>query len=131
MECSKPRATKHEMGRKIPRILPATELEAMALQTARQTSQLHRTPLATATEKGMLHLATARPTAALRKAERPGLAEASAGEPPPTTVISSAPMPIRQPAAKPSTRVFPFEKPALALDAPTSALYTAGGGCTV
>ena len=72
-----------------------------------------------------------RPTAPLRKAERPGLAEASAGEPPPTTVISSAPMPIRQPAAKPSTRVFPFEKPALALDAPTSALYTAGGGCAV
>merc|ERR1712091_95852 len=72
-----------------------------------------------------------RPTAPFRKAESPGLAEARAGEPPPTTVMSSAPMPIRQPAAKPRTMVLSFEKPALALDAPTSALYTAGGGCAV
>src|SRR5208282_6381782 len=44
-ECSKPAATNAEIGRIRPMILSVTERPAAAIQTARQTSKLHRMPL--------------------------------------------------------------------------------------
>ena len=52
MECSNPSATNVLMGQKMARILPATEVDAIVPQTARHTSQLHRTPLKNATPNG-------------------------------------------------------------------------------
>lgn len=62
--CSNPSATKVVIGQKIAKILPATEVVAMVPHTARHTSQLHNTPLATATPNGRLALVVAIPTAA-------------------------------------------------------------------
>ena len=51
-ECSNPSATNVLMGQKMAGILPATEVDAIVPQTARHTSQLHRTPLKKATPNG-------------------------------------------------------------------------------
>ena len=172
-------------GMKTLSSFPGMVLLAMAIQTARQTSQLHRTPLAKRVVNPMLTLATAilvteavraseavvpatsairatkmlprkfplkdqnqffatsaaltlpvrrplpmtktfpvkssppvrmtmdrpagRPIAPLTKLARPGLLEAKAGEDPDTTLQRRAPMPIRDPARKPRTRVLSHE----------------------
>ena len=43
-ECSRPTATKAEMGKMMARIFPATSRAAMASHTARQTRMLHKIP---------------------------------------------------------------------------------------
>jgi len=58
-ECSNPDATKAVMGKNIAKILPATSRDAIAIQTARQTSQLQPTPLANASRKLRLTFALA------------------------------------------------------------------------
>mmetsp|Transcript_4606 Transcript_4606/g.11638 ORF Transcript_4606/g.11638 Transcript_4606/m.11638 type:complete len:240 (-) Transcript_4606:307-1026(-) len=191
-ECSKPSVTKVEMGMKMLRSLPGMLFEAMAIHTARQTSQLHSTPLAKRVVKPIDTLATAtlatlavsasllvvwarkamaatkrdpakfplklqnqdlqtsarftfpvrrplsmmktlpvkssapvritiaspagKPIAPLTKLERPGLLAARVGEEPATTEQSSAPMPMREPARKPSTRVLSQEYFAFAME---------------
>mmetsp|Transcript_12163 Transcript_12163/g.36942 ORF Transcript_12163/g.36942 Transcript_12163/m.36942 type:complete len:212 (-) Transcript_12163:332-967(-) len=68
--CSNPRVTKVEIGTKTERILPATELDAIAIHTARHTSQLQSTPLAKRVTKGAETLETAAlVTAAVRASE--------------------------------------------------------------
>jgi len=49
--CSKPIATKAEMGKIIASILPVVSLAEFASQTARQTSQLQSMPLMRASMK--------------------------------------------------------------------------------
>jgi len=63
-ECSNPKVTNAVMGQKMARTLPATDVEAIVPQTARQTSQLHKIPLHTATPNGRDTLAVAMPTTA-------------------------------------------------------------------
>src|SRR3990172_1662459 len=52
MLCSKPAATKAEIGKTTARILSATLRPARASQTARQTRMLQRIPLKKASQKG-------------------------------------------------------------------------------
>eukprot|EP00958_Prasinococcus_capsulatus_P013808 scaffold1431_cov328-Prasinococcus_capsulatus_cf.AAC.2 len=51
-ECSKPRQIKVEIGNQMAPSLPMIVLLAIAHQTARHTSQLHRMPFAKATPNG-------------------------------------------------------------------------------
>lgn len=63
-EWSKPIATKEEMGNQIARNFPVKSVAALLMYTARQTSQLQRTPFKNAARKGMEVLTPAMPTAA-------------------------------------------------------------------
>merc|ERR1712113_305342 len=62
-ECSRPMATKVEMGNQMPPILPVRSLAAPASQTAMQTNQLHIIAFATVGPKVLLHFLTAVATA--------------------------------------------------------------------
>jgi hypothetical protein len=63
-ECSRPMATKAEIGNQMATILPGRSLAIEAIHTAMHTSQLHRMPRTSAVLKGRLVLATAAPTEA-------------------------------------------------------------------
>lgn len=58
-ECSKPSATKAEMGNTIAKTLLATSRAAKQSQTARHTSALHKIPLTNACRGSRFILATA------------------------------------------------------------------------
>mmetsp|Transcript_5847 Transcript_5847/g.10732 ORF Transcript_5847/g.10732 Transcript_5847/m.10732 type:complete len:110 (+) Transcript_5847:118-447(+) len=57
--CSNPRVTKVLIGMKMLSSLPGIVALAMAIHTAKQTSQLHKTPFANNVANGMETLATA------------------------------------------------------------------------
>src|SRR5450631_2421984 len=63
MECSKPLVTKVMIGTKQASRLPGTSRAAVAMKTAKQTSQLQRIARMKATSKDSLHLAAAMLTA--------------------------------------------------------------------
>ena len=52
--CSNPDSTNRPMQKKIARIFPVASFAAAAIQTARQTSQLHKIPRTSALPKGRL-----------------------------------------------------------------------------
>ena len=60
MECSKPAATKAEIGKTIAINLSVTVRPAKVIHTAVHTSTLHSTPRQKAVQNGKLHFTSAR-----------------------------------------------------------------------